>query len=73
MPAPEERLEVEVLKTVWHPTPARRWARIAVSGAEGPLEVREADTVEGYTVEQITPSSVVMKRGGVTVTHRVGR
>ncbi len=73
VPDADGRLEVKVLKTVWHPKAERRWARIEVAGAEGAVEVREADTIEGYRVEEITPSSVVLSRGSVTVTHRVGR
>jgi hypothetical protein len=63
---------VKVLKTVWHPTPARRSASLALSSRAQPVEVRETDRIEGYRVEEITPSKVVLSRGDVTLTRRVG-
>ena len=68
-----DRLEVRVLKTVWHPKPDRRSAQVQIADQGEAFEVRESQMVEGYRVESITPSTVVLSKGGVTVTHRVGR
>jgi len=68
-----DRLEVKVLKTVWHPKPDRRSAQLRLNEQGEAIEVRESQMVEGYRVESITPSTVVLSKGGVTVTHRVGR
>jgi hypothetical protein len=70
---PGTRIEVFVVKTVWHPKPERRSARLRLSDRVDTVEVREEDVVEGYVVREITPSSVVLARGDVVVTHRVGR
>jgi uncharacterized protein (UPF0248 family) len=70
---PDTRIEVFVVKTVWHPKPERRSASLRVSDRAELVEVREQDVVEGYVVREITPSSVVLVRDDVVVTHRVGR
>jgi len=67
-----ERVDVKVLKTVWHPKPDRRSARLELSNRESPVEVHESDLVEGYVVEEITPSKVLLSKDGVTLTRRVG-
>lgn len=67
------RLEIQVLKTVWHPKPERRSARVRLSDRIEVLEVHQDDVVEGYVVSEITPSSVVLARGEEEFTYRVGR
>lgn len=66
------RREVSVVKTVWHPNADRRSARIRLAPDAAPIEVREGEVVQGYRVETITPSTVVLEKDGVTATHRVG-
>jgi hypothetical protein len=63
--------ELRVEGTVWHPRPARRAADlIGRNGAS--LHVREGDSVLGYQVLEITPSSVVFGRDGETARKRIG-
>ena len=69
----EDRIEVVVMRTIWHPKPERRSAQIRLADRLDPIQVREEDVIEGYVVQEITPSSVVLARGKVVVTHRVGR
>ena len=59
-------------KTVWHPTPARRVARIEVEGREGLLELREGDAVGTLVVSEIQPSGVVFLHGGEKLRRKVG-
>ena len=69
----DDRVEVTVIRTVWHPKPERRSAQLRLADRVDAVHVREEDVVEGYVVREITPSSVVLARGKVVVTHRVGR
>jgi len=69
----DDRREVTVLRTVWHPKPERRSAQIRFETGGEPIEVHEVEIVEGYRVESITPSAVVLVKDGVSMTHRVGR
>jgi hypothetical protein len=63
--------EVSVVKTVWHPSAARRVAHVTVAGQDGSLEVREGDLVEGLEVREIKLSGVVFERAGVEIERRV--
>jgi len=68
---PARSREVAVLKTVWHPSPERRTARVSVSGDPAGREVREGDVVEGLSVREIKLSGVVFEREGVAIERRV--
>jgi len=68
-----DRLDVVVVGTVWHPKPERRSAQLKLDDRADLVEAREGDVIEGYLIREITPSSVVISRGEVIVTHRVGR
>ena len=61
-----------VLKTIWHPRPERRVARLEVKEGDGVLEVREGDQIEGFEVQEIRLSGVVLVRDGVISERRVG-
>ena len=61
-----------VLKTIWHPRPERRVARLEVKEGDEVLEVREGDRIEGFEVQEIRLSGVVLVRDGVISERRVG-
>ena len=61
-----------VLKTIWHPRPERRVARLEVKEGDEVLEVREGDQIEGFEVQEIRLSGVVLVRDGVISERRVG-
>ena len=65
--------EVSVLRTVWHPTPGRRSARVEVEGHGDVLELREGDAVGVLVVAEIQPSGVVFLHGGARLRRAVGR
>jgi hypothetical protein len=64
--------KVTVEKTVWHPTPERRVARIEVEGFKGKLELHEGDAVGTLVVSEIQPSGVVFLHGGEKLHRKVG-
>ena len=64
--------KLTVKKTVWHPTPERRVARIEVEGHEGALELHEGDAVGTLVVSEIQPSGVIFLHGGEKLHRKVG-
>jgi hypothetical protein len=64
--------KVTVEKTIWHPTAARRVARIEVEGHKGTLELHEGDAVGTLVVAEIKPSGVVFLHGGEKLHRKVG-
>ena len=65
--------KVTVEKTIWHPVPERRLARIEVEGRKGALELHEGDAVGTLVVAEIQPSGVVFLHGGERFHRKVGR
>lgn len=63
--------KVTVQKTVWHPEPERRVARIEVEGRKGPIELHEGDAVGTLVVAEIQPSGVVFLHGGERLLRKV--
>jgi hypothetical protein len=63
--------KVTVKRTIWHPTPERRMARIEVEGRKGSLELREGDAVGTLVVGEIRPSGVVFLHGGEKLHRKV--
>ena len=63
--------DVRVARTVWHPTPSRRYALVGVAGADEPIRVREGDTVGSAVVSEIDPAGVVFLRDEVEFYRRV--
>ena len=77
-PRPEPRSglappAVEVLRTIWHPNPERRVARLRVGGFAAPMEVREGDAVSTLVVKTIEPSGVVFLHGGEELRRDIGK
>jgi len=64
---------VNVERTVWHPSPERRSARVVVEGFPEPLELKEGDAVGVLVVAEIQPSAVVFLHGGARLRRPVGR
>jgi hypothetical protein len=64
--------QVTVEKTIWHPVPERRLARIEVEGRKGALELHEGDAVGTLVVAEIQPSGVVFLHGGERIHRKVG-
>jgi hypothetical protein len=64
---------VTVKKTIWHPTPERRVARIEVEGHEGPIELHEGDAFGLLVVAEIEPSKVVFLHRGKEFHRKVGQ
>jgi FHA domain-containing protein len=62
---------VSVLRTVWHPLPERRTARVSIEGRGAPLELREGDAVGELVVSRIEPAGVVFEQGGREWRERV--
>ena len=62
---------LRLASTSWHPKPERREAELAIDDMQ--RFVREGDQTLGYTVQEITPSSVVFSKDGETVRVGVGR
>jgi hypothetical protein len=65
--------DVSVVRTSWHPTSARRSAKIRVEATDQILTLREGDAIGGLIVHEISPSSVVFKVGDVEIRRRVGQ
>lgn len=63
--------DVRVARTVWHPTPSRRYALVGVAGADEPIRVREGDMVGSAVVSEIDPAGVVFLRDEVEFYRRV--
>jgi hypothetical protein len=63
---------VKVKKTVWHPKPGRRVARIEVEGHEGTMVLHEGDAVGTLVVSEIQPSGVIFLHGGEKLHRKVG-
>ncbi|MBW2395193.1 MAG: hypothetical protein JRG95_13065, partial [Deltaproteobacteria bacterium] len=64
---------VHVARTVWHPSPDRRSARVEVEGFAEPLELKEGDAVGVLVVAEIQPSAVVFLHGGARLRRAVGK
>ena len=64
--------KVTVERTIWHPIPERRWARIEVEGRKEALELHEGDAVGTLVVAEIQPSGVVFLHGGERFHRKVG-
>lgn len=64
---------ISVLRTVWHPRPERRSARVEVEGHSEVLELREGDVVGVLVVSEIQPSAVVFLHGGARLRRPIGR
>jgi hypothetical protein len=79
-PAPKPRARVATIrppkitvdKTIWHPTPERRVARIEMEGHKGPLDLHEGDAIGTLVVAEIQPSGVVFLHGGERLYRKVG-
>jgi len=65
--------KVTVVKTVWHPVPERRVARIEMEGYKEPLDLHEGDAVGTLVVAEIQPSGVVFLHGGEKLHRKVGK
>jgi hypothetical protein len=63
---------VVVLRTVWHPKPERRVARLQLPGMDEPVEVHEGDSVKSYLVKTIEPSGVLLEHDGRELRRGVG-
>ena len=61
-----------MLRTVWHPKPERRVARVQLPGMDEPVEVHEGDSVKSYLVKAIEPSGVLLEHGGRELRRSVG-
>ena len=57
-------------RTRWHPLSERREANVVIDGVG--IVLREGDDALGYTLLEITPSSIVFGLAGETVRVRVG-
>jgi hypothetical protein len=64
--------KVVVEGTVWHPSAARRTATVSLPGRDGPIEVREGDSVGKLVVRRIEPAAVVFSYAGTELRRRVG-
>jgi len=62
---------VQVERTTWHPSAARRTALLTLASGEE-QEVHEGDAVGRLVVEKIEPSGVVFLAEGVEVRRRIG-
>jgi hypothetical protein len=65
--------DITVLRTAWHPTPARRSAKIRLESTDEVLTLHEGDAVGGLIVHEISPSAVVFMSGDVEIRRRVGQ
>jgi hypothetical protein len=73
VPAPTPNApSVQVERTRWHPTAARRVAWVQVGGLAGTREVHEGDVAGTLVVKEIRPSGVVFQHGDTTLERRVG-
>jgi hypothetical protein len=63
---------VQIERTSWHPTPARRIAWVRVEGLATMRELHEGDAVGALVVKEIKPSSVLFQYGSVEIQRRVG-
>ncbi|MDJ0786740.1 MAG: hypothetical protein QNK05_08015 [Myxococcota bacterium] len=64
--------ELQIERTVWHPSPDRRSARVRVEGRDEPVELREGDAVGNVVVGEIQPSGVVFLQSGMEFRKAVG-
>ena len=65
--------DVKVLRTAWHPDPARRSARLRMVASDEIVTLSEGDAVGALIVKEITPSSVLFAIGDVEIRRRVGK
>jgi hypothetical protein len=63
---------LRVVSTVWHPTPDKRVAVVALSDGGGPVQLRQGETLNGLRVSEIKLSSVVFESGDQTIVRKVG-
>ena len=63
---------LRVVSTVWHPTPEKRVAVVALSGDDAPVQLHQGESVNGLRVSEIKLSSVVFESGGQTIVRKVG-
>jgi hypothetical protein len=71
-----DRADASVLRvssTVWHPSAARRSARVTLEGDSQPRELREGDEVGEFTVVAIEPTGVTFGRRGLRFHRKVGQ
>ncbi|MBW2507437.1 MAG: hypothetical protein JRE81_02295 [Deltaproteobacteria bacterium] len=64
--------DVEVVRTAWHPDPARRSARIRLLASGELVTLAEGDAAGALVIKEITPSSVLFSTGDVEIRRRVG-
>jgi hypothetical protein len=69
--AVDRAAEVSIVRTIWHPSPDRRIAHLRIAGESTNREVHEGDLVEGYEIDEIKLTGVVLVREGVTFERRV--
>lgn len=62
---------IRVVRTSWHPLPARRAAWVEW-GAEGVREVREGARVGSYRVREIEPDAVLFSDGAALLREPIG-
>lgn len=65
--------DLTIVRTSWHPRPARRSAKIRLEETDEVLNLREGDAVGGLVIQEISPSAVVFKAGDVEIHRRVGQ
>jgi hypothetical protein len=63
---------LRVVSTVWHPTPDKRVAMVALSEGGAPVQLRQGETLNGLRVSEIKLSSVVFESGDQTIVRKVG-
>ena len=63
---------LRVVSTVWHPTPDKRVAMVALSDGGAPVQLRQGETLNGLRVSEIKLSSVVFESGDQTIVRKVG-
>ncbi|MAI79683.1 MAG: hypothetical protein CL917_12130 [Deltaproteobacteria bacterium] len=73
IPSPVPVLEVVVMRTVWHPTPAKRSVYLSADGRPSETVFTEGDLWQGWKVVEIKLSGVSFERQGVRVERRVGQ
>ena len=65
--------EITVVRTSWHPSPARRSAQIQLPGASGPQVMHEGQVDGALRVQKIEPSGVVFTFQGREFRQAVGK
>ncbi|HIG02061.1 MAG TPA: hypothetical protein EYQ66_12260 [Myxococcales bacterium] len=63
---------LRVVSTVWHPTPDKRVAVVALSDGGAAVQLRQGETLNGLRVSEIKLSSVVFESGDQTIVRKVG-